>query len=312
MEKRIIILALIIIFGCGIFLAAPRLYRIYADGRDFYAQRLPGYFHPDDSQTNSLQQEEEKTEEPVSFDFYDVRGEYHEAELDINAAPNSYLMDRFVKTEGLLSYEDDGYLTKQGIDVSAHQGDIDWNKVARSGIDFAIIRCGFRGYGKNSGVIKPDSFFEQNYKGATEAGLDVGVYFFSQAINEKEALEEADFVLKSLEGKNLALPIVFDPESILDDESRTDEVTGEQFTKNSVAFCNRIKEAGYSPMIYANLMWQAYLLDMSELKEYPFWYADYTDSPQTPYDFSVVQYTENGTVSGIAGAVDRNLLIIQK
>lgn len=312
MEKRIIIFALIIISGCGIFLAAPKLYKAIVAGSAFYVDRLPGLSNENNSETTSTTSSETSPikEETETFSFYDVRGEYHEANLNTNAAFNSYSSDYFKSEEGILTYTEDGYTTRQGIDVSAHQGEIDWKKVAESGIDFVIIRCGFRGYGLNSGVIKEDKYFEANYKGAKAVGLDIGVYFFSQAINEEEALEEADYVLSVIDGKDIALGVVFDPESILDDVSRTDDVTGEQFTKNSIAFCERVKEKGYTPMMYANLMWQAYTLDMAALKSYVFWYADYSEIPQSPYDFSTLQYTEKGTVAGIEGAVDRNLLIV--
>ena len=135
----------------------------------------------------------------------------------------------------------------------------------------------------------------------------MGVYFFSQAVNEKETLEEAAFVLKTLEGYELGLPVVFDPERIRDDEARTDEVSGEQFTKNTVLFCEKMKEAGYQPMIYSNLVWAAYEFDMKDLEAYPIWYADYESVPQTPYRFTFWQYSERGQVDGIEGNVDLNV-----
>ena len=115
-----------------------------------------------------------------------------------------------------MTYDDDRYEIRHGVDVSHHQGEIDWNKVKNAGFDFAFLRIGFRGYGEE-GTLNPDKQFNANYSGAKNAGLDVGIYFFAQAVNEKEAVEEADYVLELLGGRKLDLPIVYDPESILDD-----------------------------------------------------------------------------------------------
>ena len=160
--------------------------------------------------------------------------------------------------------------------------------------DFAFIRLGYRGYGQE-GNIRLDKEFHQNIQNAQAAGFDVGVYFFAQAINEEEALEEANFVLQNLQGYTLQLPVVYDPESILDDEARTDNVSGEQFTKNTEAFCSAVSDADYEPMIYANMLWEAFELDLEKLSEYPLWYADYEPAPQTPYHFRFWQYTQSGT-----------------
>ena len=171
---------------------------------------------------------------------------------------------------------------------------------------FAFLRLGFRGYGK-AGAIHPDKQFETNVENARKAGLEVGVYFFSQAVNEEEAREEAAFVIEQLNDHPIDLEVVYDPESILDDEARTDNVSGEQFTRNTLAFCRMIEEAGYRPMIYSNMLWEAFEFDMSALKDYPFWYADYEPLPQTPYRFRYWQYSNEGTVKGIHGAADLNL-----
>ena len=213
--------------------------------------------------------------------------------------------------KGKMIYKDDKYSSRLGVDVSHHQGKIDWEKVKEDGYEFAIIRIGYRGYG-TEGTLKLDNRFHENIKDAQRAGLDVGVYFFAQAINEEEALEEAEFVLKHLKGYKLELPVAYDPESILYDEARTDDVTGEQFTKNAKVFCKRIRKAGYEPMIYSNMLWEAYELDLEKLSDYPIWYADYEPLPQTPYDFVMWQYTSSGTVDGIKGRVDLNIQFVGK
>ena len=210
-----------------------------------------------------------------------------------------------------MSYEDKKYTSRLGVDVSVFQGDIDWEQVKAAGYEFAILRIGYRGYGEE-GTLNADEKFEQNMENARKAGIDVGVYFFSQAVNEEEAKEEADFVLEHLKGQELQMPVVYDPEHILEDEARTYGVTGEQFTQNAKVFCKEIEEAGYDAMIYSNMLWEAYELDLEKLLDYPVWYADYEELPQTPYRFSMWQYSSTGSVPGIEGNVDLNIQLLKK
>lgn len=243
--------------------------------------------------------------------FVDVFGEEYETEILEDMQSNPYKATHYSKEGEQIKYDDATYTSRLGIDVSKYQSSVNWEKVKNAGYDFTFIRLGFRGYGQ-AGNIKLDQKFEEHFSGASNAGLDVGVYFFSQAINEAEAVEEAEFVINSLKGRPLQLPIVYDPESILDDVARTDDVTAEQFTKNTIAFCDTIAAAGYEPMLYCNMLWEAFELNLSELKAYPIWYADYEPVPQTPYNFTFWQYTNTGHVPGIAGEMDINLQMIKK
>lgn len=261
--------------------------------------------------TDAIDTREVAADEPVKLEFVDAYGERHQMEVNPDVAPNSYEKKAFVHNGNSMSYSDEGYDYRLGIDVSHYQGEIDWEKVKASGIEFVFIRLGFRGYGQD-GTLKLDTNFEKNIQGARGAGLDVGVYFFAQAINEKEAVEEAEFVLENLVEYDLQMPVVYDPESILHEEARTDDVTGEQFTKNTKAFCETIEKAGYDAMIYCNMLWQADTLDLVELAEYPIWYADYEEYPQTPYHFEIWQYSNEGAVDGIQGNVDLNIQMIKK
>ena len=251
--------------------------------------------------------ETEVIETPETLRFVDAHGEWFETEIVSSVKKHPYNWALLTNDENGISYNDENYRIIHGIDVSKWQGRIDWNKVKADGYEFVIIRMGYRGYSQAGGMAL-DEMFYKNIQGAQAAGLDVGVYFFSQAINEKEALEEAEFVLDALEGYELQLPIVYDPELIRDQPARTNDVTGEQFTKNTLVFCETIKEAGYEPMIYSNMVWEAFLFDMTQLQDYPFWYADYEPIPQTPYHFVMWQYSETGTVDGISGNVDLNIL----
>lgn len=221
---------------------------------------------------------------------------------------NNYQASAFVLDNERMVYNDPSYSFSTGIDVSEHNGDIDWNKVKADGIDFVFLRIGYRGYG-DEGTLQEDANFETNYKNAKKAGLKIGVYFFSQAVNETEAEEEADFVLKELNGKSLDLPIAYDVESISDDTARTDNVTGDQFTSNIQAFSLKIADAGYTPLLYVNLHWELFTLDMSRLENLPIWYSAYETTPSTSYRFDYWQYSNTGTVDGIEGDVDMNIAL---
>ena len=271
---------------------------------------LAEYISEDDSKyEDNASGSDLDVDESEELIFLDAHGEEHRMMIDPEVPVNPYDPAGFVHDGDKLSYNGEGYIYELGIDVSHHQGEIDWQKVANDGYDFAILRIGYRGYGQR-GSLNTDKMFEKNYKKAREAGLKLGVYFFAQAINEEEAEEEAKYVLGLLDGRKLELPIVYDPESILDDEARTDNVTPEQFTANTKVFCKTVEDAGYDPMIYANMVWEAYQLDLSQLSDYPLWYADYEKLPQTPYDFKIWQYGCKGNVDGISGDCDLNIRLI--
>ncbi|SKA64581.1 Lyzozyme M1 (1,4-beta-N-acetylmuramidase), GH25 family [Eubacterium uniforme] len=235
---------------------------------------------------------------------------FHHMHVDEAAIPIEYDLDKFIKVDGKMTYEDEKYTYKLGVDVSKYQEKVKWDKVEKEGYEFAMIRLGYRGY--TEGEIFLDEKYEYNIKAANRSGLDVGVYFFSQAITEDEAIEEANFVLEHVKDQELGMPIVYDPEIVYNDKSRTKGISKEQFTKNTLAFCNTIADAGYEVMIYANMLWEDQQLNMSEIMKYDIWYADYVGLPQTPYHFSMWQYTDKGTVDGIKGGADINIQLIEK
>ena len=172
-------------------------------------------------------------------------------------------------------------------------------------VDFAIIRIG--GRLMQSGGLYEDAYFRANLEGAKAAGLKVGVYFFSQAISASEAVEEAEFVLDHIRGYDISGPVVYDTEEIKYDTARTDQNTRQEYTNYCKIFCDTIESEGYDAMIYANMKWMAFTLDMEELTDYRFWYADYHELPQCPYEYTIWQYSENGTVPGINTPVDLNI-----
>lgn len=204
--------------------------------------------------------------------------------------------------------KEDGSISKRGVDVSEHQGNINW-EAASSEIDFAIIRLGYRGYG--SGRIVKDSFYETNMQGATENNLPVGVYFYSQALTYEEGVEEANYVLNNLGDYDLDYPIILDREDPMQDDARTNNLSVDQHTQAALGFMETIKNAGHETMIYTNRLYYALYLDLEEIYKYPIWYAQYADEPDWPHEFDIWQYTDSGEISGIAGPVDLNLQMIE-
>jgi len=240
-------------------------------------------------------------------------GEEYKAALNSDVDPSPYDNDKFVRDGNKVSYSDGTYTSRLGVDVSYYQGDINWKKVKAAGYEFAFIRVGYRGYG-SSGTLNLDKNFVKNAQEAQAAGIDVGVYFFSQATSTKEARKEAAFVIKALEDNDITpdLPIVFDPEKVLTSGSRTLNLDDEQFTKNSVAFCREIKKSGYEAAVYTSMLWEAFTIDLSQLSGTPIWYADYVDKPQTPYNFRWWQYSDGTKVDGIPIQCDLDVEVYRK
>ena len=203
-------------------------------------------------------------------------------------------------------YKENGNITSiAGIDVSEHQGDIDWAKVKASGVDFAIIRVGFRQYG--GGKIELDKKYVENIEGALDAGIKVGAYFFSQAVNTDEAIEEADAVIDALAPYDISYPVVFDWEIIYGEDARTDSVGVDTLADCCVSFCERVRSAGYKPMIYSNKSTSMMKLDLPRIKDYDFWLAEYNNEPTYYYHFDIWQYASDGYIPGINGDVDLNI-----
>ena len=198
-----------------------------------------------------------------------------------------------------------------GIDVSSHQKDIDWQQVAASGVRFAIIRAGYRGYTK--GNLNLDPYFQRNIEGALAAGLQVGVYFFSQATTVAEAIEEAQYTIDLIRSYSVTYPVVFDWERQDYDTSRTQKTSEETVAACAVAFCETVKAAGYTPMFYASPSKVKKMADnMGYLADYPFWLAHYTKE-QIPSSytnhFDMWQYSSKWSVPGISGNVDVNICL---
>ena len=200
-------------------------------------------------------------------------------------------------------YENEGQSI--GIDVSKWQGKINWAAVKASGIEFAIIRCGYRGMTK--GDIFIDEYFKTNIKGAISNGIKVGVYFFSTAINEEEAIQEAAWTVNLIKSYSITYPVVYDFETF-SGNYRCSGISGAQATSNAIAFLQYIKSAGYTPMMYANPSFMANKFDRSRLSSYKMWIAHYdVEKPNYSGPYHMWQHTSRGIVNGINGPVDMNI-----
>ncbi len=218
--------------------------------------------------------------------------------------------DKFIVNDKDLStytieYRDGNFEGYKGIDVSKFQGDIDWEKVAEDGVDFAFVRAGYRGY--ETGKLVEDEKCKENIENALKNHINTGVYFYTQAISEEEAVEEAEFVIDIVKDYDINYPIAFDLEVVGEEIARTNGLSAEERVKIVKAFCEKIEEAGYTPMLYGNLATMFSMVEYEEVLDYEKWFAYYDTELYFPYDLAVWQYSCTGSVDGIEGECDLNL-----
>lgn len=258
-------------------------------------------------------------EEQSADDLYEGMVQVFNGEQNIWISPQSGVPvndlgseDFSVDADGNISYDGIKYTALRGVDVSSYQGDIDWAQVYDSGVRFAIVRAGGMYYGSETGELYADDNFVANLEGAASAGLKVGAYFFSQATTEAEAMSEAEFVLGLLGDRKLDLPVFFDWERISGDEARTDNTASETLTACAKAFCETIEAAGYDAgiYIYNDTGYNGY--DLAELTDYTFWAVGIANYPCFYYAHSLWQYSVSGSVPGIDGNCDLDMMFIEK
>lgn len=212
------------------------------------------------------------------------------------------------------AYDDRGYLTctagktRLGLDVSEHQQQVDWQQVADAGMEFAFVRLGYRGY--TEGGVYEDGYAAANLTGAKSAGLQVGAYFYSQAVTVEEAREEARFCVDFLKEHSIDLPVVFDWEFVSTD-ARTGQMDRQTLTDCAIAFCQTVEQAGYDAMVYFNPHIAENFLDLLALEDYGFWLSQYDGQMDFPHRVDFWQYTPSGSVPGITGDVDINLWFVE-
>lgn len=235
------------------------------------------------------------TEEWVSINQYLARNDYDYSGLVYQKPLMKY-------------YENNTRVSYAGVDISKTQDYVDFLELRRAGIDFVMLRLGQRGY--SSGEITMDEYFMDNLKRASDAGLDVGVYFFSQAVTVEEAEEEAQFVIDTISENKIQYPVVFAMDTIPNEVSRIDSLDKMQRTNIALAFMDKIRENGYFPMIYGDKEWLIQKLSLGSMIGYDVWLSQEKDIPDYPYQFVMWQYTTHGTIAGIAGDANLNICFI--
>lgn len=225
-----------------------------------------------------------------------------------NIPINTYDIDNFTEKDGIISYNGTSEL---GINVNSNNGEIDWAKVKDSGVDFAIIRLGYRG--KTNGSMTIDSSFETNIEGALGAGLKVGVYYFSRAATDAEADEEAAVVLEKIKGYQISYPVIFYWDFVTiangDTEIRTKDCTPTEISGFAEAFCSKVKKAGHNAAFYVDKDAGYNTFNMERLADYDVWYCEYAKIPAFYYNFQMWQYSSQGTVPGIGGEVSMSIAL---
>ena len=226
-------------------------------------------------------------------------------------AKNTYDFTKMEEKAGLKRYMENGKkISYVGVDISKQTGSVNFAGLKAAGVDYVMIRLGGRGY--STGQITLDESFIENIDGAIAEGLDVGVYFYSQAINQDEAVQEANFVIQNLEPyrNSIKYPVAFDMEFVANDEARIDGLSREDRTTIAVTFMDGIKASGYIPMFYGDKEWLIKEVDLAKLQDYDVWFAQETDIPDYPYQYAMWQYSSTGVVNGIRGDASLNICFI--
>lgn len=303
MKKRLLFFIIICLAGVN-FWGCQKDY--YGKGQPFTmsTDKLPGYSN---SEIMALSADNYDRFMHASYLIVtDKFGEVHKIKISANIKRHEWDFSNLDSSGMFKNYigEDGTAVGKVGIDVSEHQGVIDWEKVAAN-VDFAFIRLGYRGY--TGGGLQLDGYYSANMEGAAAAGVPVGVYFYSQAVTYEEGVEEANFVLSNLGDYGLAYPIVLDREDPMVEDARTNDLSAEQHTAAALGFLDTIAASGHRAMMYTNRLYYSLYVDIEQIYKYPIWFAQYADEPDWPYEFAIWQYTESGEVPGIYGSVDLNL-----
>ena len=252
----------------------------------------------DEDKKDEEDEKDEEEETRIQVKHADGTKEWVDINEDISR--NKYDLSKLTYQKPFMNYYEDGKLvSKCGVDISANQGDVDFGKLKSAGCDFVMLKVGARGY--SSGNIVSDENFQDNLKAAKKAGLDIGVYFCSQAVSKAEAREEADELLDAISGSSVKYPVAFVMETVDDDMARIEALDMADRTQVAKAFMDRVEDAGYKPMIYGDKEWLLTMVDMENLQDYDVWFAQDSDEPEYPYEFGMWQYDSDASVKGISG-----------
>ena len=274
--------------------------------------------YPEETEEESTEEKSEEEEETTTEESKDdgnhiqiVYSDGSEEWVQINPymEKNTYDFTNLVSNDGKMKYYSDGKkISYLGVDISRYQKDVDFEALKSDGIDFVMLRVGARGY--KTGEIQIDEYFHENIKKALEAGLDIGVYFFSQAVTQEEAVEEAQLVLDNIKEYEILYPIAYDMEFIENDTARVETLTRDERTAIAAAFLNHVNNAGYTPMLYGDTEWLVKRIDVAKFNASCIWLAEEADIPKYPYRYEMWQYTTQGQVRGINGFVDLNISFV--
>lgn len=262
----------------------------------------------------SLSKNHEEDEARISDDEHiaivgdDGKKKYYEILSTVKK--NDYDFDScLTNLDGRLSYKDSKREAVMGVDLSKYNGNVDFSKLKDAGVKFAMLRLGSRGYG--SGTISLDDKFVEYAQNAAVSGIYTGAYFYSSAITEAEAIEEANYIVGAISGFAVKYPVAIDVEKVTGDTSRTEKLNVEERTKIVKAFCDTVKGYGYNPIIYAQRDMLIAGLNMEELDDYDVWLSDTSSPTDYPYRFSIWQYSQEGKIQGIDGNVDLDLCFVK-
>lgn len=257
----------------------------------------------------SLNKENDKEGKDGYIAVKDDKGSTKYYEILTDVPKNDYDLENNILNEnGMLSYKDNKREAVKGADLSKYNGNVDFAKLKDAGIGFVMLRLGSRGYG--TGKITLDEKFVEYAQNAQLQGIQTGAYFYSQEINEAEAIEEANYIVGAVSGFNVKYPIAIDIEKVSGDDARTDDLTSKDRTAIVKAFCDAVKGYGFKPVIYATKEMLVSGLNLEELTDYDVWLSDDTVPTDYPYRFSMWQYSQKGKIDGITGDIDLDLCFI--
>lgn len=281
-----------------------------AEDLDIWDVRAENTVSEDEPEVSS---EDSAKEDPAADGLHTLivhdNGEEEWVSINQYLARNDYDYSGLVYQKPLMKYyENNTRVSYVGVDISKTQDYVDFLELKRAGIEFVMLRLGQRGY--SSGEITLDEYFMDNWKRATEAGLDVGVYFFSQAVTVEEAEEEAQFVVDTISGNELQYPVVFAMDEIPNEVARIDSLDKMERTNIALAFMDVIRKNGYFPMFYGDKEWLIQKLSLGSMTGYDVWLSEEKDIPDYPYQFAMWQYTTHGSIAGIAGDANLNICFI--
>lgn len=282
---------------------------VKTDGKSSYAEKA------EQEREEQRQKEEEVRNDPATDGKHTLitnrNGEEEWVLISPYLTKNTIDFTKIEEKAGLKRYMENGRDTSYvGVDISKHTGKVNFTGIRAAGVDYVMIRLGSRGY--STGQISLDENFKENIEGAIEAELDIGVYFYSQAISPEEAIQEANFVIQNLEPyrAHVKYPIAFDMEFVSNDKSRIEGLSREDKTTVTATFAEGIKAAGYVPMIYGDKEWLIKEVDLTKLQNYDVWLSQEEDIPDYPYLYTMWQYDTNSVLNGIDGGADLNICFV--